>query len=85
MKRILPLLFVISLLAVGCRRGAEPLPVMSFNVKLGVADDGDHSWVYRREAAAAMIGDLAKALLRYCEPDTMSRVFIREHFREMTS
>ena len=28
---------------------------------------------------------LAKALLRYCELDTMSMVFIWEYFREMTA
>ena len=78
MKRILPLLFVISLFAVGCRRGAEPLPVMSFNFRLGVADDGDHSWVYRREAAAAMIGDQAPAVFGVQEAYDFQLSFIAD-------
>lgn len=78
MKRILPLLFVISLLAVGCKRGAEPLPVISFNVRLGVADDGDHSWVYRREAAAAMIGDQAPAVFGVQEAYDFQLSFIAD-------
>ena len=40
----------------GCRQAPE-LTVMSFNVRLGVADDGDNSWPQRREAASAMVND----------------------------
>ena len=35
----------------------EPLPVMSFNVRYGTANDGDFVWQNRKDAACAMIND----------------------------
>ena len=40
---------------------APDLKVMSFTVRLGVADDGEHSWDYRRDAAAATVNEVAPA------------------------
>lgn len=47
----------LCLVALAACRPEPALTVMSFNVRLGVADDGSNSWPLRREAAAAMIND----------------------------
>ena len=44
-----------------CKK-VEPLPVMSFNVRYGSADDGDYVWPNRRDAACAMINDQRPAV-----------------------
>lgn len=58
MKRtVKPFIFalVLCLTALsGCRQAPE-LTVMSFNVRLGVADVGENSWPKRREAASAIL------------------------------
>lgn len=39
---------LLPLLAISCQtKQAEPLPVMSFNVRYGTAEDGDHIWDQR--------------------------------------
>lgn len=65
MKRIFCLLAALLPLLAACV-GTKPAPVgevdwidvMSFNVRLGTANDGDNSWQYRRFAAATMINEL---------------------------
>lgn len=37
--------------------GAEPLRVMSFNIRYGTADDGENSWPHRRELVLDTIGN----------------------------
>lgn len=51
------LLFCLAVLAlVACtKQQPEPLTVMSYNIRLGVADDGANSWQYRRPATLAML------------------------------
>ena len=34
----------------GCGRQAETLDVISYNIRMGVADDGENSWEHRRGA-----------------------------------
>ena len=61
MKRTL--LFVVaafSLLA--CHPSQNPLKVMTFNVRAGVANDHENSWQFRRKAAADMILDQRPAV-----------------------
>lgn len=41
----------------------EPVDVMSFNIRYGTADDGDHSWQNRRDHVASTILDHAPHLL----------------------
>ena len=62
MKKIFWIL-VLMLAAVSCRK-ADTLTVMTFNVRLGVAQEQDtlNNWVNRRDAAAAMIADIAPAV-----------------------
>lgn len=42
---------------VSCREKQSPdeMTVMSYNIRLGVADDGDNSWENRKDAAVAML------------------------------
>jgi endonuclease/exonuclease/phosphatase family metal-dependent hydrolase len=40
-----------------------PLSVMSFNVRFGTANDGEHSWPLRREAAISMLRAQRPAIL----------------------
>jgi endonuclease/exonuclease/phosphatase family metal-dependent hydrolase len=58
-RNSLCLILVFSLAACA---GAPDLKVMSFNVRYGAADDGEHSWAFRREAAAAAVREAAPAV-----------------------
>ncbi len=49
---------VISLCGIaGCGRQAETLDVISYNIRMGVADDGKNSWEHRRGATIDMLQD----------------------------
>lgn len=49
-----------ALLSASCAQQQDnTLKVMSFNIRNGEADDAENSWVYRAEAAAAMVNDQA--------------------------
>ena len=49
---------VISLCGIaGCGRQAETLDVISYNIRMGVADDGENSWEHRRGATIDMLQD----------------------------
>ena len=60
MSRLLTV-FVLTLLLGACRTvgtaevASEALEVVSFNLRLNVASDGENAWPHRRAAAAAMI------------------------------
>ena len=41
----------------GGGRDAQPLKVMSFNIRYGAAEDGPNSWEFRKEAVFEMIND----------------------------
>lgn len=50
---------LVTVACAGSPRQAEPgqgLDVMTFNVRYGTADDGDHSWSFRRDLVAEIIG-----------------------------
>lgn len=55
MKRLLTALLAGLLLGACTTPRQEPLKVISYNIRLGVADDGPHSWPYRRSATLEMI------------------------------
>ena len=46
-----------------CGEAPEPLRVMSFNVRLGVADDGENSWEHRKALLARTVQDFDPDLL----------------------
>ena len=65
MKKIL-LAALLPLLALSCQsKKVETLPVMSFNVRYGTANDGDHVWDNRKDAACAMIHFVLIGISRY--------------------
>lgn len=45
-----------------CKKSPQELKVMSFNIRLGVANDGDNCWDIRKPATAAMLADKAPAV-----------------------
>ena len=46
----------------------QTLPVMSYNIRYGTADDGENSWPQRREAACAMINEQRPAVFGVSSP-----------------
>lgn len=57
-----------------------PLPVMSFNIRYGTADDGEDSWPLRRGLALEVIGDFGPAILGVQEALRFQLDEIREAF-----
>lgn len=56
MKKALFVLLCAALAACGGTAEKSTVSVMSFNIRLGSADDGNNSWPNRREAVVKMIG-----------------------------
>jgi len=56
MKKLL-ILFAAALSLFACRQAPTPIKVMTFNVRVGKANDQENSWQYRRKAATDMILD----------------------------
>ena len=40
-----------------CNKKAEPFKVISYNIRLGTANDGENAWENRKEATTAMLND----------------------------
>ena len=76
MRRIA--VFLLLAFAACTARQEYTLPVMSFNVRLGVADDGDNSWPQRRDAACAMIRDQHPAVFGVQEAYDFQLDYIQE-------
>ena len=61
MKKALFLFAVILCAAVtivpGCKKGNQTLKVISYNIRVGSAPDGDNKWDIRKPASPAMIAD----------------------------
>ncbi len=60
MKKALLILLSIAMLipaATGCKKGEQTLKVISYNIRVGSAPDGDHKWDIRKPASPAMIAD----------------------------
>ena len=52
---------------------------MSFNVRYGTAEDGDHIWDKRKDAACAMILDQRPAVFGVQEALDFQLAYIKEH------
>ena len=61
-----------------CKK-TEPLPVMSYNVRYGTADDGDNVWENRKDAACAMILDQRPAVMGVQEALDFQLAYFEEH------
>ena len=57
MKKLALVLAALLPLFVACKQEPATLKVMSYNIRYGTANDGDHVWANRRDAAAAMVMD----------------------------
>ena len=55
------------------------LPVMSYNIRYGTADDGENSWPQRREAACAMINGQRPAVFGVQEALEMQLEYFQEN------
>lgn len=56
MKRVTAFAVILSALAlVSCTPKSTTLKVISYNIRMGVADDGDNRWELRRPASIAML------------------------------
>lgn len=60
MKRLFHLFALIAIIcmAAGCCQKKETLKVISYNIRLGVANDGDNSWDIRKPATIEMLETL---------------------------
>lgn len=65
--RILPSLALLSLLAAPGIHAQAPIRVMSFNIRYGTANDGEHAWPNRREHVVTIIRDHAPHLIGFQE------------------
>ena len=72
---------LLPILAFSCQgtEKVETLPVMSFNVRYGTADDGENSWPARRDAACALILDQRPAVFGVQEALDFQLAYFQEN------
>lgn len=58
--------------------------IMSFNIRLGTADDGNNSWPNRRDAAVKMIETTAPGVAGIQEAKIMQNEYLAEHLPQYT-
>ena len=81
MKRIsLKLLLLVSVLMTfaQCKPAQEELNVVSFNIRMGIAKDGENSWEYRKTASAEMVKTLAPDIMGVQEAFDFQTEYIKE-------
>lgn len=61
-----------------CAKKADEMKVMSFNVRVGSANDGENSWENRKEAIPAMLADKAPAVFGVQEALSFQLDYITE-------
>ena len=66
-------------LAASCKKAPQEIRVMSYNIRLGVADDGDNSWDIRKPATPAMLNDQAPAVFGVQEAYDFQIAYILEN------
>ena len=66
------------MLPLACQKKVDSIKVMSYNIRYGTANDGEYSWPYRRDAAAAMILDQRPAVFGVQEALPLQLDFISE-------
>lgn len=55
--KIVLVLCAATIILPGCKKGEQTLKVISYNIRVGSAPDGDHKWDIRKPASPAMIAD----------------------------
>ena len=71
-----------ALAVFGCSPAADELKVVSFNIRMGVAKDGENAWEHRKEATAAMIRDIQPDIMGLQEAFPFQADYIREECPE---
>lgn len=76
----LKLLLLVSVLMsfAQCKPAQEELNVVSFNIRMGVAKDGENSWEYRKAASAEMVKTLAPDIMGVQEAFDFQTEYIKE-------
>ena len=79
MKKFFFLTLSMLLLAAPVVEARKSMKVMSYNIRLGIADDGDNSWMYRRPATIAMLEKEAPDVFGLQEAFKFQQDFITEN------
>lgn len=81
--RLLLTIFAVSFAFASCGNdNGSSLTVISYNIRQGVADDGENSWIYRRPATKAMIEDCKPDIFGVQEAYPEQLMYISENCRE---
>jgi endonuclease/exonuclease/phosphatase family metal-dependent hydrolase len=85
MKKVLFILLCAVVTACGgAKQEASTVSVMSFNIRLGAADDGDNSWDFRRDAVVKMIETIAPDVVGLQEAMEMQNEYLAEKLTAYT-
>ena len=82
MKKLLIAMLTLAAIipaAVSCKKADPELKVMSFNIRLGVADDGDNSWDIRKPAVAEMLNTVNPVMFGVQEAYDFQLSYIEEN------
>ena len=84
MKKSYLLLPVLSLMMflpaiVSCSKKDSTLKVISYNIRMGVANDGDNSWDLRKDASVAMIEEQQPDIFGLQEAFDFQRKYLEEN------
>ena len=63
----------------GCKKGDQTLKVISYNIRVGTAPDGDNQWDIRKPASPAMIADQQPDIFGLQEALTMQLDYLEEN------
>ena len=89
MKRFLlfafAVMFILTQSAMAKKNEPKELKVMSYNIRLGVADDGTNSWQYRCPATIEMLKDQKPDVFGVQEAFDFQIAFINEYCKEYKS
>lgn len=76
--------FAGTMVAAACLSSCTPKPekikIISYNIRLGVADDGENSWEFRKQATADMLNAEKPDAFGLQEAMPMQLAFIEENF-----
>lgn len=84
-KLILSLLTLAVVLpsAVSCgKKGDDSIKVMSYNIRMGIANDGENHWNLRKDAVAALINTVSPDIFGVQEAFEFQKAFILENCPE---
>lgn len=79
MKKVAILLAAAFMTACGGAENKSEVTVMSFNIRYGMANDGDHSWENRKEAVVKMISAVDPDVIGLQEALAMQNEFLMEN------